>query len=93
MLPIETAQCRQTRAVYYPLQSEISEHAQKPLIMPGTMDINAGYVNATFERLLCTCISRGFFIGLSLDFAFCACNHGIATGSGPVGLGKLPSQE
>ena len=26
---------------------------------------------ATFERPLCTCTSRGFFIGLSLDFAFC----------------------
>ena len=25
---------------------------------------------ATFERMLRTCISRGFFIRLSLDFAF-----------------------
>ena len=25
---------------------------------------------ATFERMLHTCISHGFFIGLSLDFAF-----------------------
>ena len=61
--------------------------------MPGMMDINAGYVNATFERLLCKCISQGFFIGLTLDFAFCAYNDGIAMGSGPVGLDKPPSQE
>ena len=57
----------------------------------GMMDINAGYVNATFERLLCKCISRGFFIRLTLDFAFCTYNDGIAMGSGPVGLGKPPS--
>ena len=25
---------------------------------------------ATFKRLLCTCISCGFFIGLSLDLTF-----------------------
>ena len=60
------------------------------------MDVNTENVKAyAFERLLCTCISRGFFIGLSLDFAFAcktACDE-IHTSSGPVGLSKWPLHE
>ena len=56
---------------------------------------------ATFKRLLCTCISHGFFIGLSLDFAFCTYDYGKHglwwnMGSGlvtRVGLGKLSSSK
>ena len=47
---------------------------------------------ATFERLLYPCISRGFFIGLNLDFEVCTYD-GTQVASGPVGLGKPPSCE
>ena len=42
------------------------------MITPCRMDVNAGMRMATFERLLCKCISCGFYIELSLDFTVCA---------------------